>query len=85
MKVWELIQVVAMFQWVKDRAGFEPSFRVICYAAEYNRRMLGIFPWGDPISYIPLAEVRTETAAASPSSYLQLPALATAYHPDAQL
>lgn len=49
-------QVEAMFQWVRDRGGFEPSFRVIFYAAEYNRRMLGIFPWGDPIAYIPEAE-----------------------------
>jgi len=49
-------QVKHMYQWVKDRAGFEPSFRVIFYAAEYNRRMLGIFPWGDPIAYVPEAE-----------------------------
>ena len=47
-----------MFKWVKDRAGFEASFRVIFYPAEYNKRMLGIFPIGDPIPYVPQTEVR---------------------------
>jgi len=61
-------QVAHMFQWVKARAGFEASFRVIFYPAEYNKRMLGIFPIGDPIPYVLEAEVchmnpRTSTRA----------------------
>lgn len=51
-------QVKHIFQWVKDRAGFEASFRVIFYPAEYNKRMLGVFPIGDPIPYVPEEEVR---------------------------
>jgi hypothetical protein len=43
---------------VKDRAGCEASFRVIFYPAEYNKRMLGVFPIGDPIPYVPETEVR---------------------------
>jgi digalactosyldiacylglycerol synthase len=49
-------QVKHIFQWVKDRAGFEASFRVIFYPAEYNKRMLGVFPIGDPILYVPEEE-----------------------------
>jgi hypothetical protein len=52
------MQVQHIFQWVKDRAGFEASFRVIFYPAEYNKRMLGVFPIGDPIPYVPEEEVR---------------------------
>ena len=43
---------------MKARTGFEPSFRVVFYPAEYFRRMLGIFPIGDPTQYIPDGEVR---------------------------
>jgi digalactosyldiacylglycerol synthase len=43
---------------VKARTGFEPSFRVVFYPAEYFRRMLGIFPIGDPTQYIPDDEAR---------------------------
>lgn len=52
------LQVKHVFKWCKDRAGFEPSFRVIFYPAEYNKRMLGIFPIGDPIPYVPEEEVQ---------------------------
>lgn len=61
-------QVKHIFQWVKDRAGFEASFRVIFYPAEYNKRMLGVFPIGDPIPYVPEEEVRTSSNAAYSNS-----------------
>ena len=48
-----------IYEWVRARTGFEPSFRVVFYPAEYFRRMLGIFPIGDPTKYIPDAEVGT--------------------------
>ena len=61
-------QVKHIFQWVKDRAGFEASFRVIFYPAEYNKRMLGVFPIGDPIPYVPEEEVRMSLNSAYPNS-----------------
>lgn len=69
------VQVKHMFKWVKDRAGFEASFRVIFYPAEYNKRMLGIFPIGDPISYVPEAEVKISVASASVADSADLPRL----------
>lgn len=54
-------QVVHIYAWVRARTGFEPSFRVVFYPAEYFRRMLGIFPIGDPTKYIPDDEVRTKS------------------------
>ena len=50
-------QAAHIYAWVKARTGFEPSFRVVFYPAEYFRRMLGIFPIGDPTQYIPDDEV----------------------------
>lgn len=53
-----LVQAIHIYAWVKARTGFEPSFRVVFYPAEYFRRMLGIFPIGDPTQYIPDDEAR---------------------------
>ena len=58
-----------MFKWVKDRTGTEASFRVVFYPAEYNKRMLGIFPIGDPIPYIPEQEVRLKARGRNPDCH----------------
>ena len=58
-------QAAHIYAWVKARTGFEPSFRVVFYPAEYFRRMLGIFPIGDPTQYIPDSEVLSITPQGS--------------------
>ena len=57
-RTWLPSQAAHIYAWVKARTGFEPSFRVVFYPAEYFRRMLGIFPIGDPTQYIPDDEAR---------------------------
>lgn len=58
LDVSALLQAKHIYAWVKSRTGFEPSFRLVFYPAEYFQRMLGIFPIGDPTKYIADDEVR---------------------------
>ena len=42
----------ALRSWVEERAGVAPTFRVLFYAARYDRTLLGVFPVGDLVARV---------------------------------